>query len=257
MPKPAKRKPHVSAIAFDVTLACVAVAIGVVMILIPPESPAAVVFWLVVLFAAGVQPILHFLARVWRSRTAAPIAISSWACLVIAFGINVWPTVGRHVLTDQERVRFQGPIKDQLSARDEIVVACPQQDEGTCVYAAQFVNIFREAGWRVRGNAVERGLWSRPVAGVFLINQGTGEIDPNDWKSGLWSRITPSFETVRDAFIKIGVESDSMSDKNLPDKTLMVYFGPEKPDAAAPTALTATMEKVEEYRRANAIPRER
>src|ERR1700733_11333798 len=67
------------------------------------------------------------------------------------FGWWVWPPVRRHLLTEKETIEFEKPLIDQKTGREQIELMCPGTVEEDCTYAAQFINIFREAGWTVKG----------------------------------------------------------------------------------------------------------
>ena len=57
-------------------------------------------------------------------------------------------------------------------------MACAQADEAACIYADQFINIFRDAGWKVHNNRLDRIMLARPWPGVVLFKKGTGQLVP-------------------------------------------------------------------------------
>jgi len=174
--------------------------------------------------------------------------------LVGIFGVYVWPPSRRHTLSESESRAFASPLMAQTSPRETIKLGCAAADENTCVYAGQFLDLFREAGWLVQGNQVERVTLAKPMAGVILFQKGTGKLDPNNWRSGLWTQASPSIENVRRAFLNIGVEPEAAVDANYPSGVLGVYFGSEKENPSERTALTDMEENIEKWRRDGTIP---
>jgi hypothetical protein len=159
-------------------------------------------------------------------------------------------------LNEKEKVAFEEPLKAQVSPRDELQIACPGADESACIYASQFINLFRDAGWKVRGNIVDRVVLATPSSGVILYERGTGKLDPDNWRSGLWMRISPSLLHVRQAFINIGVEPDSGANPSLQDGLITVYFGSEKSNESERTQLTDVIDAMNSEIRKGHIPKQ-
>ena len=242
----------------DITLFFIGVAVGIAIVLVPPQSPLWVGVWLCVLFLVLIYPTLHFAKWVLRGRLSLityPGAILILAITVSIFGRAVWPQVHRHFFTEVERNQFEQPLKDQMETREEIQIMCPVADESSCVYAGQFIDLFRQAGWKVQGNQVDRITLAKPLAGVVLFQHGSGTLDPDNWQLGLWSPISPSLENVRKAFVNVGIEPDSGANPNLPGNIIAIYFGLEKKNQAERTRLTAMMEVVERERQKRTFPR--
>jgi hypothetical protein len=224
----------------------------------PPQTTPTIVFWLLLMWGLGIYPALHFAA--WtlpiKTRRIANIAgIAGLAVLVAGFGKLEWPPRHRHHLDQKEWTAFEESLKTQKEPREEILMACPQADEAACIYADQFINIFRDAGWKVQNSRLERVTLARPWAGVVLFKKGTGTIDPNNWRSGLWTKVSPSLLTVRQAFVNIGVEPDEGNDPELGEDLITVYFGMEKPDESARTSLTESMERMTQYQHQGTAPK--
>jgi hypothetical protein len=237
-------------------LACLGVAIAITIVLAPPHTPISTGTWLSALFAVLLYPALS-VAR-WTLPTSAKwvtraAAVAGLTCILFAFGIRVWPH-GRHNLSERERYAFERPLKEQKAGREEIQIACPQADEGTCVYAAQFIDFFREAGWTVQGNQVERVMPARPLAGVTLFKHGSGKLDPSNWRSGLWGTLSPSVVSVYQAFLNLGIEADSGANPQLPEGIITVYIGSEKYSPAKSTPLGEAIRSAEQARRSGVIP---
>ena len=162
---------------------------------------------------------------------------------------TAWPPIRRHVLDDEEKGRFEEPLKRQTNDRYEIQLACPSADEATCVYAAQFINLFREAGWKVQNNQVQRVVLGVPYDGVRLFSYVAKYPEPDaPVDSGVWTKITPSLISVYKSFSAIGIEPDSGIRNDMPENVLTVYFGSEKADESIPTGLTKMYGKIPEIK---------
>lgn len=245
------------AFRWDYTLGLVAIVIGIVLVVAPPRTRAETVFWLFTMFGALIYPSLHLVRMALQAKLKwlqIPAAVVLSATLASATGYRVWPPIRRHTLSERERALFEKPLSQQMEPREEIQIVCAQGDESACVYAAQFVNIFREAGWKVRDNHAQPVRMNNPTAGIVLFKHGQGKLDPNNWKSGLWSALTESLIDVRRAFVNIGIEPESASNPELPEGVISIYFGLEKDDEGAPTDLTRTMTKLGDQWRGGPIP---
>jgi len=232
----------------EYTLAFVVAAMGIIagVVLSPPQTKPAAILWLCVLFLLGIYPALHFSAwavhsrKAWIGRTCA---IALLGLISIGVGLKIWPPFHRHILTQDERDSFEKPLKEQTSPRELVQLACAQADEHTCVYAAQFIALFRESGWRIQENRVARITLARPDAGVTLFKKGTGHLDPDNWRSGLWTTVSPSFVNVSQAFENIGIEPEAGANPELAEDAITVYFGLEKANEGEGTRLTELMKK--------------
>jgi hypothetical protein len=116
-------------------------------------------------------------------------------------------------------------LKSQFANRALIRIGCTQGSEDSCVYAGQFVDLFREGGWRVEDNSVKTVRIGKPEAGILFFLHGTGVEDPNNPKSGLWVEPTESLQTVRRAFREIGLTAGDRADKSVPEGVIAIYFG--------------------------------
>ena len=174
--------------------------------------------------------------------------------IVFLYGWFVWPGVQRHLLSVNERYTFERPLTAQKSPREQIQFACPQDYEIACVYAAQFVDLFREAGWQVQSNQVERVTLAKPQGGIVLYKHGTGQLDPNNWRSGLWVAMSASLRSVYRAFSSLRIEPESAANPNLPEGVITIYFGVEKLNESEATELTRSMRTMEMEIRAGRVP---
>jgi hypothetical protein len=242
---------------WDYTLALLGVAITIFLVVAPPKTRIQTSVWSMILFGALLYPVLHSVRAILEDhlkRLQIPAAFILLGAAIFALGYHIWPPIRRHTLSEHERVLFERPLSEQKEPREEIQIICAQGDEPACVYAAQFVNIFREAGWKVRDNHVEPVRMNNPTAGIVLFKRGQGKLDPDNWRSGLWTALTASLVDVREAFVNIGIEPEGAGNPELPEGVISIYFGLEKEDEGAATNLTKTMEKLGNQWRGGPIP---
>jgi hypothetical protein len=133
---------------------------------------------------------------------------------------------GRGRLTAEQQAQFVSLLKVQQQPREEIGLGCAAFSEEACVLAGQLLNVFREAGWVIQGNQVERVTLPKPLSGVALFKHGEGKLDPSNPKSGLWVEQTASLVTLRESFAKIGIEADTQADAQMPKGIIGVFIGP-------------------------------
>lgn len=129
-------------------------------------------------------------------------------------------------LAVEQKMQFIKLLKSAKQPREEIKLGCAAGSEEACVFASQLLNLFREAGWVVQGDQVERVMLSKPLAGVALFKRGEGKLDPSNPKSGLWVEQTPGLITLRESFAKIGIETDAQADAQMPESVIGVFIGP-------------------------------
>jgi len=242
---------------WDYTLGFIGVAIGILLVVAAPRTRLELVIWLTIMFGSLIYPTLHVVKMVLQSklkRAQVPITMILLAALGSTIGYHVWPPIRRHTLSDKERSQFEEPLRYQTEPREDIQIICAQNDERACVYAAQFVGLFREAGWRVQNNRAEPVHMNNPESGIVLFKRGVGKLDPNNWRSGLWTALTASVVDVRRSFVNIGIEAEMEGNPELPEGMISVYFALEKEDEGVPTNLTKTMEELGTQWRGGPIP---
>jgi hypothetical protein len=115
-----------------------------------------------------------------------------------------------------------------------IRIDCPAGDETVCLYAAQFIDLFKEAGWIVDGGVVHRITLGIPHAGVVLGSHVDAPFDPNAKAgTGRWVQTTPSLVSLQQAFANIRIGTLGNAAAEIPKNRVEVYFGPEaSPDEA-------------------------
>src|SRR5271157_4387882 len=110
-------------------------------------------------------------------------------------------------------------------------------------WTAMFINIFREAGWKVQNNQVERVTLGRPPAGIVLFRHTDGDPDPNDWRSGTWVRVSPGLafqdlfphrQLLNQVFAQLATASRLVADCN---RSLRRNFNLRLDDVFLPVAL--------------------
>ena len=241
-----KEGPSKKKFRWDVTLTCAVAVMAIVIVFVPPVDRISTLAWLLLMFGLGVYPALHLgewaLPRCPKW-IADLLAIAMVLLLISGFGWLRWPHVRRHKLTSDEWANFEKPLRSQDGPREKIEILCPQNDEVTCAYADQFINVFRDAGWTVVKNSLNRVLIARPLSGITLFKKSTGTPDPNNWRSGVWTRVSPSLVNVCQAFENIGIEPESGSNSELDDDVIAIYFGPEKVNEGERTQFTGIMEQ--------------
>ena len=160
----------------DVVLWFLAAFMALGLFLLAPKiGRASTIVVLIAMAGCLVHPLWQLpLVQNAQSLTKKIKLFSSFVLLAFAllalFGVYVWPPVRRHVLSEKERQAFQEPLKvQQKGEHEEIQIVCPTSDESTCVYANQFINIFREAGWKVQNNQVERVTLEDLLPGLYCL----------------------------------------------------------------------------------------
>jgi hypothetical protein len=128
-----------------------------------------------------------------------------------------------HFVVDS--ARFINILKAQSADRYRIRIGCAPTSEEACVVAGHFLDFFREAGWLVEGNSVQRTMLGKPEAGILLFLHGAGTIDPTNPRSGLWVLQSDSLNTIRRAFREIRLRAGERADSDIPQGVIAVYFG--------------------------------
>ena len=172
----------------DITLACLFAVMGILSIIAPPQSRPTMFVWLIVVFAVGVYPALHFaeLIPVSNKWIANVFGIVGLAVIVSILGYVQWPPIRRHLITKTERSLFENTLIPQKGSDLEVQVGCPLGDEKTCIYAGQFINLFGESEWKVQP-LVSRLTLSKALDGVTVYRRGGNKEDMmKRWNSGGW-----------------------------------------------------------------------
>jgi len=152
----------------------------------------------------------------------------------------------RHTLNNKETQDFEKPLKAHKGDKQSVRIFCPTGDEQACIYAGQFINIFRDAGWVVEDGVVHRVTLGIPYDGIRLFAYAGKSSNPQDKDSNYtWMAISPSLLTVYKAFASIGIESDMGHDPDLSPQQMTVYFGPPRTDEHTSTPLTGTVKNIE------------
>jgi hypothetical protein len=164
---------------------------------------------------------------------------------------TAWPLIRRHLLDAEERERFKAPLEQQRDERYEIQIACPSADEASCIYATQFIDLFREVGWKIQDNQVQRVTLGRAYGGTRLFEY-VEKYPPPDapTNQGVWTLTSSSLVSVYRAFSAVGIEPDEGIRDDVKPNILTIYFGSERSDESQPTQLSETMKLIpEDYTR--------
>jgi hypothetical protein len=205
---------------WDVRLLLLSVAIAVVTLLMP-DTPVATAFCLIALFGVLVKPVLDI--PINKDLPTRPQQISSLIILVIfvvLFGLWVWPPSPYLELSRKQRNQFIEKM---------VIVRCSANEE-ICTSAAEFIHLFQQAKWVVKGNTVARGFLGRPRRGLSLLVRGEGRIpNPDDPRYGLWSdAVNPERDCLVRAFSRIGIKvNPPMANSALGEDEIALIFGPE------------------------------
>ncbi len=243
-----QRIPEKGKFSAELTLALAATVITILLVLIAPQSKWATGFWLAVVFALGIYPMLHLgdwaLKKIKWEWLRSVLAMIVWTAGMTLLALHVWPSFHRHILSAKERAQFEAPLKAQKTDQQEIHFACPTTDEKPCEFATQFVGIFGESGWKVK-TEVERDTFQRPKPGVWFLRKGGAQPKtPYDWNVGGWMSIhDPTLLTVQRAFQNLGIEPDASTGWQFPDDVMTIYFGTERENEGEATDLT----RIEEW----------
>lgn len=179
---------------------------------------------------------------VWREtpeRRKARIAFLLVGLSIVVFGwiwqtrIGILPPPPRPWLrfTEEERRRFIATLASQTDPREHVRLGCPAANEDICILVTPFVDAFKRGHFIVENDRVERVTLGKPSAGVLLFRYGHADaFNPQDPDQGVWTKITPSLETIEAAFAEIGINAQSLADENLPQDVVGIYFGVEPHD---------------------------
>ncbi len=129
-------------------------------------------------------------------------------------------------LTVEQKTMFVEMLRKAKDPTEVIKLGCAGNDENACVFAGQLFGLFREAGWVVEGNKVERVMLGIPMPGIALFRRGEGKLDPSNPKSGLWVKQTDSLSVVRASFEKVGFSTETRAEAKFAENVIGVFVGP-------------------------------
>jgi hypothetical protein len=147
--------------------------------------------------------------------------------LVFVFGALTWPIPeeGLGTLTQSQRERFSAILRTQPE-HVLIHLMCPPGDEKDCAVAGQFISLFRQNGWDVKGNVVDRVINGSTRPGFYFVLHSTVDPDPGnkEGKTGAWTLMPKAYFSVNQAFSEL-TKTDLVAGTGYPEKELGVYFG--------------------------------
>lgn len=234
---------------WPMVVAVLALAASIIFFLFARSVPL-VLICLVAIFACTEYIVVHLLTRIMQRalpemKLVFVLATVGSLISATALGYFAWPHMQRHVLTARERASFENALKPQKGGELEIQIACPLNEEKTCVYAEQFINLVGESGWKVQ-SYVSRLTLSRALAGVTIYRRGgTRDNSLKRWDAGGYFNINePHLLALQSAFQSIHIEPEGGTNPDISENVMTVYFGPEKDNEADPTNLTRSTEWV-------------
>jgi hypothetical protein len=227
--------------------ACMALGL---LLISPKVGQSITVVVLVAMASFLVQPIWRLgivqrapsnATRNWRFTGFLLTALT----LIGLLGFYTWPPIKRHKLDAKERASFENALKPQKGDDLQVHLACPPNDEKVCTYAGQFINLVGDSGWKVQAQ-VDRLMLTRPFDGIMIYRRGGNRdysLQHYD-AGGYFNSNEPHLLAMQKAFQSMRVEPGGGTDPDIPDDVMMIYFGPERENEAAPTDLTRSTEWV-------------
>jgi hypothetical protein len=185
---------------------------------------------LVVLWFLVAYPIYHLVVRDGKGSVKffrTLYALFFVTLFVFVFGALTWPKPeeGLGTLTQFERDRFSSILKVQ---QEHILIhlMCPPADEKDCAVAGQFIPLFRQNGWDIKENVVERVINGSTRPGFYFVLHSTVDPDPGnkEGKTGAWTLMPNAYFSVNQAFSEL-IKTDLVVGASYPEKELGVYFG--------------------------------
>lgn len=209
---------------------CLAGVMAIILWLVQDRGEFVTILLLTFLGSLLVYPVWH-LPVINRQPQGVRLAVARFLAIlgiciaVCGFGVWVWPPTSLGELTPLQRAEFSTTLKTQVT-RTPIHLMCPPADERECVTASQFITIFEQAGWQVKGRMVERVVPGTPQSGLYFVLHSAINRDPA-WPSnkGVWIMMPPGYYAVKEAFrryIKTGLQSGT----NATEGEIGIYFGP-------------------------------
>jgi len=154
----------------------------------------------------------------------------------------------RHTLSSDEQKKFVATLSSQSGLKGPIRISCPSADESVCIYAAQFIDLFKSAGLVVEGGVVNRVSLGVPYEGIRLFTHSDNQFDPAQPPgTGHWVTITPSLMAVRKGFVSVGIGTDTGGEDDISGETVNVYFGPQQTKETAVNSLMQTEQQLKSY----------
>ena len=194
---------------------------------LPDRSEIGTTAGLIVIATLMVYPVLSipYIRKAVGIYKAARLTVGI-VVIVIAvcyFGLLVWPTQGLRELTFEQRRKFVDTLKIQS---DPIVVhlMCPPGDERDCAVASQFIRVFEECGWHVKGKRIDRVYNGSPKNGFYFVLHSTADVDFSKPGTGVWTTMPGSYYIAKRAFDDL-IKTDLVVGFGYPENELGIYFG--------------------------------
>src|ERR1022692_2699980 len=105
------------------------------------------------------------------SRLTVAIQLMTAVIVTMILVVISWPSIvdeSHKELFIINSDKFISVLRAQAEARYVIRIGCEPRAEESCVIAGRFVEFFREAGWIVEDNSVQRTMLGKPEAGILV-----------------------------------------------------------------------------------------
>jgi hypothetical protein len=179
---------------------------------------------IVAAFAIGAYGIYNHCSGTARQKIIAGLLILLYGSLLWKF--NNYLIVRSGPLTNQQKSDFTALLRTVSFAPSYVELACPADDELTCIYAAKFIPLFQRAGWKVDGPQVQRVKLATPTASVVIVAFGPAKTETQNPDVGVWTRVNPWGQTLTTAFtFVLRAHVEQWNDPNLEPDRIRVYFG--------------------------------
>jgi len=198
---------------------------------VPDKSSTVTTVLLLMVFGLLVYPVLKLQWVRNRGSRRSVFALLLLAVAIGGFGWMVWPQKKYLDFTDDQQQRFVASLRE-TQPNKRVVLGCSANEE-ICASVGRLLELFHNANWKVRGDAVERGVLGKPQFGIIILASGSGTIpDPDNPTYGLW---TPVINPERDALIRafkvVGITlGKTMADPKLSQSEIALIFGPQPPN---------------------------
>ena len=117
-----------------------------------------------------------------------------------------------HNFSVREKDDFVASLKARGTPAHSVWLACPEEREDICQRVRQFVDMFKNAGWRVEQNRVITWSPAHPLEGVHLILNSGDAIDSS---------------VVKNSFTSLGIPVQAASAPDVPHNSIGIFFGPD------------------------------
>ena len=93
-----------------------------------------------------------------------------WVRWLVVIQLLIYPCVAQEIFLEQRHLT--APQQEKITAElrklsgKELRIVCVQSEPETCTYASDFAEVFKNAGWKLRGANVAVGVSRMPFSGL-------------------------------------------------------------------------------------------